>query len=452
MSDLFTSLGGLGQALVARLGSLNVWTAALFGGALVLDRALARRARASLRIALYAPVALRVLLPEGWGFSPFAGASVSAFFAPLARIGAVAPAEGSEASHGSMFALAAVAYFAVAALLAARAWLARVRLGRSLAGARVLPGPHPGIARPVVEHEELGPMVVGLLSPRVVIPSRLLASGEERSLDCVLRHERAHLRRGDAWLSAGVQLLAVAAWPVLPVWLAAARVRQLIELACDEEALHGADHAARRQYGHALLDMAEWRSLAVVPAGAGALHFGSTLRTRIEALASQRHWPWPLQALALLAGTSFLAVACGSTATPTSSTASAASAEDHEGYGYEFSKDSSKAAPGANGPFSSGPGGRVPPEAIQHEVRLHFDTFRACYEAGLKRDPKLAGTVIVKYAFDEHGKTYDVADGNSTMPDKQVVSCVMDGFRTITYPPAEAGEVTVVYPLEFSPD
>ena len=54
------ALDATGEALVLRFGLLNVWTAALLAGAALADRALAHRARASLRIALYAPVALRV--------------------------------------------------------------------------------------------------------------------------------------------------------------------------------------------------------------------------------------------------------------------------------------------------------------------------------------------------------------------------------------------------------
>jgi hypothetical protein len=65
MSDLSTGLQvaegqleSFGRALVERFGLLNFWTAVLFAGVVVLDRALSRRARASLRIALYAPVGL----------------------------------------------------------------------------------------------------------------------------------------------------------------------------------------------------------------------------------------------------------------------------------------------------------------------------------------------------------------------------------------------------------
>jgi hypothetical protein len=275
----------------------------------------------------------------------------------------------------------------------------------------------------------------------------------------VLRHEAAHLRRRDAWLSVAMQLLAITAWPVVPLWIAIARVRHLVELACDEAALAGADAIERRRYGHTLLDMAEWRWLAVRPIGAGAgeLHFGSTMRARIEALASQRHWPVGIQALALSLALLALFAACGGAAPRPASAPGAgtpSSGDDSKGYGYEFEADAAKAAaaaPASGGFLPAGPDGRLPPETIQATVRAHFGALRTCYEAGLKRDPKLAGTVRVKYAFGEDGITTEAADDKSTLPDAGVVACVVGEFRKLTYPKAQGGNVTVVYPIQFAP-
>jgi hypothetical protein len=128
-----------------------------------------------------------------------------------------------------------------------------------------------------------------------------------------------------------MQLLAVAAWPVLPLWVAIARVRQLMELACDEAALADADAAERQRYGHALLDLAEWQWRGMTPLATGELQFGSMLRTRVRALAAQRHWRRPTQmAFVLVAATGL--VACGLAAPGPSpgdgATSKAASAPD----------------------------------------------------------------------------------------------------------------------------
>jgi beta-lactamase regulating signal transducer with metallopeptidase domain len=453
MSDLAIALRvasaqveSFGGALVQRVGALNVWTGALFAGALLLDRALARRTRASWRIALYAPVAARVLLPLDWSFGIAPSPAVDAFVAPVARISA--GAAGLGAAHPSWHSVLAVVDVVVMAALALHAVVARVRLARALEGARPTRAIVFGAPCPVLEHDELGPMVVGLFAPRIVLPSRLLASGEEHALACVLRHEAAHLRRGDAWLSLVMQVLTVVAWPVAPLWLAAARVRRLIELACDEAALEGADASERRRYGHALLDMAEWRPLAVVPIAAGELHFGSSLRARIEALASQRQWPITAQRLFLFVAPLALFAACSG-----ASSAPAAPAGD-TGYGYQFEFDPAKGAPPAPPAPSlatTNADGRIPPETIQAAVRSHFTDLQRCYEAGLQKNAKLAGTVSVKYVFGEDGVTKDASDEGSTIPDKDVVSCVVGEFRKIAYPVGRGGDVTVVYPVVFSP-
>ena len=453
LADPASALASLGATLIERFGALNVWTAALLGGAVVLDRALARRTRASWRIALYAPVGLRILLPLDWSLRLGAAPRVDAFLAPLAHLGAAPVAERAASQAPSWQALAAVTYVAVVALLAARAIAARVRLSRAVAGAAPVPSLR-AVPCPVVQHDDLGPMVVGLFAPRVVLPRRLLAPGEEHALDCVVRHEAAHLGRRDAWLSASMQLLAIVAWPVVPVWIAIARVRQLVELACDEAALAGADRTERLRYGHALLDIAGWRSLAVAPLGAGELHFGSTLRARIEALATQRQWPMAAQAIALSIAPIALLVACGGSSAPAPATAAAPSGDDGKGYGYEFERDSAKAAAAspssADVPHTNAEG-RLAPEVIQATVRAHFGALQACYEAGLKTNAKLAGTVAVKYAIREDGTTTEAEDEKSTLPDRAVVACVVGEFKKLTYPKPKGGLVTVIYPVEFAP-
>jgi beta-lactamase regulating signal transducer with metallopeptidase domain len=449
MSEL-GPLQAFGRTLVERFGALEVWTAVLLVAALVIDRALARRARASWRMALYAPVALRVIVPLGWSLGLPAAPGLGTFVAPLVSLRAESDVAATASHAPPWYALVAVAYVAVVALLATRAVRARARLDRQLAEARPVVVPASGAPCPVVAHEELGPMVAGLLSPRIVLPARLLAPSEEPLLACVVRHESAHLRRRDPWLLAVTQALTIVAWPVLPLWIAAGRVRHLVELACDEAALQDADTAERLRYGHALLDVAARGMFVVAPLGAGELHFGSTLRSRIEALASQRHWPLTAQAGLVLLTSAVLFLACGgSVATPEPSTA------DHSGdYGYQFETDPAKATSAPASSASSSPAdstGRIAPEIIQQTVRANFGRFRKCYEDGLAKNSQLAGTVTVSFVIGLDGTTTQAADKDSTMPDKEVVDCIVRGFGNISYPKPEGGVVTVVYPVQFTP-
>jgi beta-lactamase regulating signal transducer with metallopeptidase domain len=291
MKHLVGLVGVCGRELVAWLGTMNEWTLVLLVGALALDHALARRVRASWRIALYAPLGLRVLLPQCWALSVARAPRVVTLLTPV-PIDLSPPVEMVHAGPSLEWPVAAVVVYTVVALFLATAITRRrIRASRVLRASRPVSGaltllPLPC---PLLEHAELGPMVVGLVSPCIVVPSQLLAKGDAFAIASVLRHESAHLARRDTWLSAAMQLALIVLWPVLPLWVASWRIRQLMEIACDEGALDAADANERRHYGHALLDLAEWRSIALTPMAA-ELHFGSTLRARIEALAWTSRW------------------------------------------------------------------------------------------------------------------------------------------------------------------
>jgi hypothetical protein len=64
MNSVVGWLALVGGSLVAWVRVMTLWTAALLAGAIVLDTLLARRVRAAWRVALYAPIALRVLLSQ----------------------------------------------------------------------------------------------------------------------------------------------------------------------------------------------------------------------------------------------------------------------------------------------------------------------------------------------------------------------------------------------------
>ena len=104
-------------------------------------------------------------------------------------------------------------------------------------------------------------------------------------------------------------------------------------------------------------------------------------------------------------------------------------------------------------PADLAPGvGWLPPEEIQRTVRQNFGRFRVCYERALQRNAALMGKVVVKFVINRDGAVGAVSrDEKTTMPDEEVVSCVVEAFRTITYPPPDGGIVTVVYPINFAP-
>mgnify|MGYP005751298895 CR=1 FL=1 len=98
----------------------------------------------------------------------------------------------------------------------------------------------------------LGPAVVGLWRPRIVLPSDFERRYTPEEQQLVLEHERQHLRRGDLWAQALCTTLRCLFWFNPLVHLAAARLRFDQELACDADVL--ARHPrARRRYGEVML-------------------------------------------------------------------------------------------------------------------------------------------------------------------------------------------------------
>ncbi len=164
-----------------------------------------------------------------------------------------------------------------------------------------------------------GPMVVGLLRPRVLLPRALAQRLDRAALVDLLRHEVAHLDRADLWSSLAVRLLRAAFW--WNPFLAAiqARLDLARETACDvraacagadgrEDGLHRADYAGSLlSSAEALLELGERPgSLAV-----GMLEHRSQLAHRIGSLIDPTE-ATPLQrrlAAALCVGA--LAVAAG---------------------------------------------------------------------------------------------------------------------------------------------
>lgn len=97
--------------------------------------------------------------------------------------------------------------------------------------------------------------------------------------------------------------------------------------------------------------------------------------------------------------------------------------------------------------------GRLPPEVIQRVVRQNLGRFRSCYDSALTRNPKLAGKVVVRFVIGQDGVVSSASsEPDTTITDTTVVTCIVDGFKKLSFPAPEGGIVTVVYPLTFSTD
>jgi TonB family protein len=151
---------------------------------------------------------------------------------------------------------------------------------------------------PVLVAQNVGPAVVGVRAPVVVLPAwALQLDAELRSL--LLRHEREHVRAGDPRLLL-TALLLLAAMPWNPfVWLQVLRLRNAIELDCDTRVLsRGADP---ERYGALLLEVGRRRA-AHAPVMATFAEPRVFLEQRIRRIAQwpQAHRPARAFAFALI--------------------------------------------------------------------------------------------------------------------------------------------------------
>jgi len=183
------------------------------------------------------------------------------------------------------FTAAIILTFVVAIALCVR-W--HLRVSRS----RWLPADLDGVS--VLVSPTLGPAVVGLWRPRMIVPAWLLgADAQERRL--ILQHETQHLLAGDSRLLAiGLLLVAAAPWNIL-VWRQYTRLRSAVELDCDARVLAlGID---LRDYGETLLHVAA-RAPQVPLLSAALGTTPSGVERRIRAMTA--HWRRPHLAYAAL--------------------------------------------------------------------------------------------------------------------------------------------------------
>jgi beta-lactamase regulating signal transducer with metallopeptidase domain len=98
--------------------------------------------------------------------------------------------------------------------------------------------------------EVSSPFILGIVRARIYLPSGM----DSEARECVLEHERAHIKRFDhLWKPVGFIILAVY-WFNPLCWAAYVLLCKDIELACDEKVTKDKDRAWKATYCQALLD------------------------------------------------------------------------------------------------------------------------------------------------------------------------------------------------------
>lgn len=279
-------------AMLSWLLEVLVWTGVVFVIVRLADGLLSRWLGPRARMALYALVFVRLVLPPGYA-SPLG-------LAP----GATEPAPLAASELGDPTAVTVP-------------WLSRDHVASSTASTIDTPMPAPwwpwiygaglvallgiGVRRHrtlmrIVDeatpherldgveiriHPEAGPFAHGILRRVIVLPRGLVDSVSPSALAVVVAHERAHHTGRDPILVPLLGLSCALAWPVLPVWLARRRIRMLIEHAADERAVTTSG-GTRKDYGRVLLGLVDHAASAPTPLP--SLGAYRDLRARISAV------------------------------------------------------------------------------------------------------------------------------------------------------------------------
>lgn len=118
-------------------------------------------------------------------------------------------------------------------------------------------------------------IVTGLVFPRIHLPAGL----DVETRQCVLTHEKQHIRRGDPWFKFLFFVALCIHWYNPLVWIAFRMAVRDMEMACDEGVLRKLGEESRQLYASALLNVAAGRKInPVYPIAFGE----SDIRTRIR--------------------------------------------------------------------------------------------------------------------------------------------------------------------------
>lgn len=148
----------------------------------------------------------------------------------------------------------------------------------------------------LVTSSRIGPAVVGLFRPTVILPVAVVHGRSIDDLQPILAHELIHERRGDLWIGF-VQVIAQAIWWFHPlVWFTGRMISREAERCCDEEVLAELGCSPAR-YARSLLAVLELkRTLTPVPAfpGVRAVELTTARMERIMTLGPgcRRRTPW----------------------------------------------------------------------------------------------------------------------------------------------------------------
>jgi bla regulator protein blaR1 len=238
------------------------------------------------------------LFGAGWAYALWLVPALRLVLPPLPRLAEAIPpvvtfipATGGAASlpaqvgSGQWMPLLLATWAGGAVIFLVLQWLAYRDFIRRLDGSsrRARPPVYGGIATFVSQIVD-GPLALGLLRRRIVVPSdfsRRYGPGERR---LAMEHELTHHRRGDLWWNVAAILVLAVNWFNPLAWIAFRAFRTDQELACDAAVAARASAEERHQYAVALVKSAARPGLIAACSMNGA----GELKRRLRMMRSHR--------------------------------------------------------------------------------------------------------------------------------------------------------------------
>jgi beta-lactamase regulating signal transducer with metallopeptidase domain len=139
------------------------------------------------------------------------------------------------------------------------------------------------VALLVADHD--GPCAVGYWKPCVIVPRQTSDRGDE-NMEAILRHELAHIARGDDWASLVQQVVHALFFFHPAVWLLARRLTIEREIACDDQVLVA--RPDRRNYALLLADFAHQLRTSRFRTARAVLGGKTELKRRISMILNEK--------------------------------------------------------------------------------------------------------------------------------------------------------------------
>lgn len=145
------------------------------------------------------------------------------------------------------------------------------------------------------------PAVFGVWRPTICLPVGTIDELTSEQFRLILMHEVAHVKRRDGLVASITSIVRTLHWYNPLAWFVFARIRENMEQAADDMALHRSNESSQTTYGHLLLQYAS-ESCSHAKLGAIGLMFpskGRPLARRIKMLndnSTRNHWAARLMA------------------------------------------------------------------------------------------------------------------------------------------------------------